>query len=62
MSRDRFPFGIPSGWFVAATSQEVKPGQVVRRSYFEREIAIYRTQTGVLSVVDAYWEWLAVRR
>ena len=50
----RFPFGLPSGWFVVATSDEVAPGQVVRRTYFEREIALYRSESGVLSVVDAF--------
>ena len=54
MSRRRFPFGLPSGWYVMATSEEVRPGQIVRRSYFEQEIAIYRGQSGALSVVDAH--------
>ena len=54
MSRTRFPFGIPSGWYVVATSQEVTPGQVVRRRYFDRELAVYRTQSGELSVIDAH--------
>ena len=54
MSRKRFPFGIPSGWYVVATSSEVGPGQIVRRSYFEREMAIYRTESGALSVVDVH--------
>ena len=54
MSRNRFPFGIPSGWYVVATSQEVRPGQIVHRRYFDRELAIYRTQSGEVSVIDAH--------
>ncbi len=54
MSRNRFPFGIPAGWYVVATSQEVEPGQVVCRRYFDRELAVYRTQGGEVSVIDAY--------
>lgn len=51
----RFPFpSLPSGWFVVATSDEVKPGQVLARRYFDRELAIYRTESGVLRVIDAF--------
>jgi nitrite reductase/ring-hydroxylating ferredoxin subunit len=52
---DRFPFpSLPSGWFAVAATAEVKPGQVIGRSYFDRELAIYRTESGVLRVVDAF--------
>jgi nitrite reductase/ring-hydroxylating ferredoxin subunit len=51
---DRFPFGLPKGWFVIATSDEVKPGGLVARRYFEREIVVYRTASGRLSVIDAH--------
>jgi nitrite reductase/ring-hydroxylating ferredoxin subunit len=50
----RFPFGLPQGWYVVASSPEVKPGQVVRQRYFERELAIYRTMSGEARVVDAF--------
>jgi nitrite reductase/ring-hydroxylating ferredoxin subunit len=51
---DRFPFGLPKGWFVVAASDEVKPGALLSRRYFEREIVLYRTESGTLSVVDAH--------
>jgi phenylpropionate dioxygenase-like ring-hydroxylating dioxygenase large terminal subunit len=52
---ERFPFPcLPSGWFAVATCDEVKPGQVLSRRYFERDLAIYRTESGVLKVVDAF--------
>jgi len=50
----RFPFGIPIGWFVVATSREIRPGSLLTRRYFDRELVIYRTRSGVLSVVDAH--------
>ncbi len=38
----RFPFpGLPSGWYVAALSSEVKPRGLVSRLYFDREIVIF---------------------
>jgi nitrite reductase/ring-hydroxylating ferredoxin subunit len=51
----RFPFpGLPSGWYVVAPSDEVKPGEVIGRRYFEQEIAIFRTKSGEVRVVDAH--------
>ena len=54
MAHKRFPFGIPAGWYVVATSQEVGPSQIVRCRYFDRELAVYRTQSGEVSVIDAH--------
>jgi nitrite reductase/ring-hydroxylating ferredoxin subunit len=51
---NRFPFGIPTGWFCVATSQEVGPASLITRRYFDREIVIFRTGDGALSVVDAH--------
>ena len=51
---DRFPFGLPAGWFVIATSDELAPGTLITRRYFEREIVIYRTASGTASVIDAH--------
>ena len=39
---NRFPFGMPSGWYAVATSDEVAPGDIVSRHYFERELAIVK--------------------
>lgn len=51
----RFPFPeLPSGWYVAALSSEVKPRGLLSRRYFEREIVIYRGESGALRVIDAF--------
>jgi len=51
----RYPFsGIPSGWYVVATSDELKPGAVLTRHYFGRELVLYRTEGGEARVTDAY--------
>ncbi len=52
---ERFPFpSLPSGWYAVATSAEVKPGQLISRPYFESDLVIFRTESGVLRVVDAF--------
>lgn len=51
----RFPFaGIPSGWFVVAVSDEVRPGQIVGRRYFGRDLVLYRTESGCVVMSDAH--------
>lgn len=50
----RYPFsGIPSGWYVVATSNELKPGEVVGRRYFDRDLVLYRTESGRAVLSDA---------
>jgi len=51
----RFPFpGLPNGWYAVALSEEVRPGQIVSRDYFERKLIVARTKSGVLRVFDAF--------
>ncbi len=51
----RFPFnGLPQGWYVVATSGELKPGKMLTRHYFDRELVIYRTASGEARVIDAF--------
>jgi nitrite reductase/ring-hydroxylating ferredoxin subunit len=51
----RFPFnGLPQGWYAVATSDELKPGGMLSRRYFDKEIVIYRTQQGKVRVMDAF--------
>lgn len=51
----RFPFsGIPQGWYVVAASDEVRPGKVVGRRYFGRELVLYRTESGIVRAADGY--------
>jgi nitrite reductase/ring-hydroxylating ferredoxin subunit len=50
----RYPFGLPQGWYVVASSPELKAGQVIRARYFERELALYRTKSGEARIIDAF--------
>lgn len=46
--------GFPSGWFVVAASAELQPGAVLARTFMGAELAIYRTESGLAQVLDAY--------
>ncbi|MDH6243525.1 Rieske 2Fe-2S domain-containing protein [Mycobacterium sp. OTB74] len=48
----------PTGWFQVAWSDEIGVGNVHRMKYFDREMIAWRTQSGVLTVMDAYCEHL----
>jgi nitrite reductase/ring-hydroxylating ferredoxin subunit len=48
----------PTGWFQVAWSDEVKPGDVHRMTYFDTEMVAWRAQSGRLTVMDAYCEHL----
>ncbi|MGW0161364.1 Rieske 2Fe-2S domain-containing protein [Mycobacterium sp. NPDC003323] len=48
----------PTGWFQVAWSDEIGIGDVHRMTYFDREMIAWRTQSGRLTVMDAYCEHL----
>jgi nitrite reductase/ring-hydroxylating ferredoxin subunit len=48
----RLPY--PNGWFAVAFSEEVSPGQVLRRRLMGEDVVIYRTRSGVVRVVEPY--------
>jgi nitrite reductase/ring-hydroxylating ferredoxin subunit len=51
----RYPFsGIPSGWYVAGKSRELKRGKILSRSYFGRELILFRTESGALHATDGH--------
>jgi nitrite reductase/ring-hydroxylating ferredoxin subunit len=50
----RYPFGIPNGWFVVATSAELAPGDVRALRYFDRDLVLYRAASGEPRVMDAH--------
>jgi phenylpropionate dioxygenase-like ring-hydroxylating dioxygenase large terminal subunit len=52
--RARFPFPIPNGWFVVATSDQLGRGEVRALHYFDRDIVLYRTVSGDPRLVDGY--------
>ncbi len=51
----RYPFpGIPSGWYVAGKTSELKRGDIMSRRYFARDLVFLRTGSGVLHALDAH--------
>jgi len=50
----RYPFGIPSGWFQVAWSDDVATGEVIPRYYFGRHLALWRDERGVARLNDAF--------
>lgn len=49
---------VPTGWFQVAWSTEVPVGAVHRMSYFGRDLVAWRTESGAVTVMDAYCEHL----
>jgi 3-ketosteroid 9alpha-monooxygenase subunit A len=45
---------IPNGWFQVAYDDEVKPGDVVPLKYFGKDLVLFRTEAGELTVLDAF--------
>ena len=45
---------IPNGWFQIAASDEIKPGEVKPLKYFGKDLVIWRSEDGELSVLDAF--------
>lgn len=50
----RFPFPLPNGWFIVASSDGLGAGEVVPRHYFGRDLVLFRTATGAARLTDAY--------
>ena len=51
----RYPFPPdPAGWYCLGFSDELKPGQIVARTFMMQEVVLFRTQTGTFAVMDAY--------
>jgi len=49
----RFPFpSFPRGWYVVAFSSDLVPGEVRTVHYFDRDIVLFRGESGVVSAVD----------
>jgi nitrite reductase/ring-hydroxylating ferredoxin subunit len=54
MEKNRFNLPIPNGWYAVAWSKDLAPGEVQRAYYFDRELVIFRTESGRACVFDAY--------
>ncbi|MFT7624098.1 MAG: phenylpropionate dioxygenase-like ring-hydroxylating dioxygenase large terminal subunit [Myxococcota bacterium] len=51
----RFPFSVfPNGWYCVAFSDELKAGGVTSRTFCGEEVAVFRTESGQVAVMDAY--------
>lgn len=51
----RFPFtDFPSGWYVVGLSSELPRGAVKTIRYFDRELVMYRTESGRFCVTEPY--------
>ena len=49
------PFvGYPTGWFIVAYSDEVKPGEVKSYRYFGQDMIVWRNAAGEARVMDAH--------
>ena len=51
---DRFPMTIPFGWFFVAYADELAIGDVKSLHYFGRELVLFRNESGVAGLLDAY--------
>lgn len=45
---------IPNGWFQVAYADEVKPGDVVPLRYFGKDLVLFRSESGKLTMLDAF--------
>lgn len=54
-SRPRFPFPrYPTGWFQVAWADEIEPGAVKPLRFFGQDLVMFRTEAGVVHVLDAF--------
>jgi phenylpropionate dioxygenase-like ring-hydroxylating dioxygenase large terminal subunit len=49
---ERLP--IPNSWYAVAFSDELPPASVLARKLADHDVVIYRTQSGAVTVADAY--------
>lgn len=50
----RFPMGIPFGWFFVGYSDELAEGDVRPLHYFGRDLVLFRGESGEAGLLDAY--------
>ena len=60
MSRSRFPFPMPFGWFKVALPDEIAAGQILTRRYFGTEVVLWRDRAGRLACQEAFCGHLGV--
>lgn len=52
--KQRFPHGIPYGWYFVGYSSDLKNGDVKPLEYFERDLVLFRNASGEVGLLDAY--------
>ncbi|MAD63066.1 Rieske 2Fe-2S domain-containing protein [Haliea sp.] len=50
----RIPMSIPFGWYFVGYSDELAVDEVRTLNYFNRELVMFRTSSGQVSILDAY--------
>lgn len=50
----RFPFGLPNGWFLIAYADELPPGQLQPLHVLDRDLVVFRGESGAVHVFDAH--------
>lgn len=50
----RLPHSIPFGWYFVAYADDLKSGDVKPLHYFEREMVLFRTESGEPALLEAY--------
>ncbi|WP_116368435.1 Rieske 2Fe-2S domain-containing protein [Parahaliea mediterranea] len=48
----RFPMPIPTGWYCVGYSDELAVGEVRNIHYFDRDMVLFRTESGAIGLVD----------
>ena len=46
--------GYPRGWFVIQFSEELAPGAVKPLEYFGKKLVLFRSESGVPTILDAF--------
>jgi phenylpropionate dioxygenase-like ring-hydroxylating dioxygenase large terminal subunit len=50
----RFNLPIPLGWYAVALTKDLEVGDVKPLRYFERDLVVFRTESGQAKVIDAF--------
>jgi phenylpropionate dioxygenase-like ring-hydroxylating dioxygenase large terminal subunit len=62
-NRNRFPSShLPEGWFPVSWSHEMAKGEVKSLTYFDRELVVWRGDSGEVAVQDAFCLHLGAHR
>jgi len=52
--KQRYTLPIPFGWYAVSLSHDLEVGEVKPVEYFDREMVLFRTESGEAKVLDAY--------